>query len=455
MANWLIRNPAGIVTGEPGATARLGTQDLRIRGGFITDIAPHLQPEPDERVIDAQDCVVYPGWVSTHHHLFQSLLKGMPVGIQERLYGWLGAVPYRYLDRFDPERMRLAATVGMAELLLSGTTTCADHHYLYYRGGPRELGDILFEVADSLGMRFILCRGGATRPTDHPGYPQYLPPEPIDAYVADVERLAARYHEPRGDAMRRVVMAPTTPTYSVAPEDLEALASAARRLGLRMHTHLSETEGYVSYCEERHGMTPTDFCAAHGWAGEDVWFAHMVHVAPAEFPRLARERTGIAHCPQSNCRLGSGVAPVPAMAAAGVRISLGVDGAASNEAADMINETHQAWLVHRGHGAQADRTRVEEVVHWGTAGGADILGLDRIGTLAPGKAADLVIYRLDQPRYFGLHDPLIAPVVAGGTPSIQLALVQGRCVVEDDQIPGLDIHDLAQRARQAVMQLAE
>jgi len=454
MTNWLIRKSEAVLTGAAGTDARASGVDIRVRDGFITEMAPDLKQSEDETLVDAQDCVVYPGWVNTHHHLFQSLLKAVPGGMQQRLDGWLAAVPYRYLERFDVDLMRAAARLGMTELLLSGTTTVADHHYLYYKGGPTELGDLLFEVADELGMRFVLCRGGATRPSSHAGYPVHLPSETTSAFIKDVERLKNSYHENRGDAKRRVVMAPTTPTFSVSPEDLQIFADAARHLGLRMHTHLSDTESYVTYCRERHGMTPTEFCAAHGWSGEDVWFAHMVHTSAEEIPGLARAGTGITHCPQSNCRLGSGVAPVPQMARAGVRISMGVDGAASNEAPDMISETHQAWLVHRGAQLDADATRVEDVVHWASRGGANILGLDKVGLLAPGMAADLVVYRLDQPRYWGIHDAAVAPIVAGGTPSIKLSMVQGQPVVEDGVIAGASERpNLAVEARNAVQRL--
>lgn len=454
MTNWLIRKPQGIITGADGHDARVEDIDIRVRDGYITEMGADLVQGADETLVDARDCVVYPGWVNTHHHLFQSLLKAVPAGMQERLDGWLSAVPYRYLERFDVDLMRAAARLGMTELLLSGTTTVADHHYLYYQGGPTELGDLLFEVADELGMRFVLCRGGATQPSKHPGYPSHLTPESTGAFIKDVERLANLYHQDSGDAKRRVVMAPTTPTYSVSPEDLRTFADAARQMGLRMHTHLSETEGYVKHCQEQHGMTPTDFCAAHGWAGEDVWFAHMVHTSAEEIPRLAREGTGIAHCPQSNCRLGSGVAPIPQMAQAGVRLSIGVDGSASNEAPDMISETHQAWLVHRGSQLDANATQVEDVVHWASRGGANILGLDNVGIVAPGMAADLVLYRLDHPRYWGIHDVAVAPVVAGGAPSIKLSMVQGEPVVKDGVVVGAsDSQMLANETRNAVHRL--
>ncbi|WP_258867975.1 amidohydrolase family protein [Alkalilimnicola ehrlichii] len=224
-------------------------------------------------------------------------------------------------------------------------------------------------------------------------------------------------------------------------------------MGVRLHTHLSETAEYVRYCREVHDMTPVEFCAEHGWLGEDVWFAHMVHVDDSEIPLLQQTGTGIAHCPQSNCRLGSGIARVPEMAKRGIPISLAVDGAASNEAADMVQEAHTAWMIHRALGG-ADAVTVEDVVHWGTRGGAEVLGLTGLGLIEPGKAADLVVYDLDQPRYFGVHDPAVAPVVAGGSATIRYLLINGRVCVQDGVVPGLDMEGLRARAAETVAALA-
>ncbi len=452
MSRLLIKGAAAVMTGHLGEAARAGAADIRIRDGVITEVAPGLAAEADEAVLDAAGCVVYPGWINTHHHLFQSVLKAVPDGINQPLFGWLGAVPYPRLTRIRDRDLETAARVGLAELLLSGTTTCADHHYIYYAGLDAEMADVLFEVAGQLGMRFVLCRGGATEKGRHPGYPNDLESEALDQIVRDVQRLAERYHDASPRAMRRVVMAPTTPTFSVDPATLRELARAGRALGLRLHSHLSETADYVSYCREVHGCTPVQFCADNEWLGEDVWFAHMVHVADSELPLLAGTGTGIAHCPQSNCRLGSGIARAPEMARLGIPVSLAVDGAASNEAADMIQEAHCAWMVHRAIGG-ADAVTVEDVVHWGTRGGARVLGFPEMGLIAPGHAADLVVYDLDQPRYFGSHDPAVAPVAAGGSPSLRYVLVDGRPRVVDGAIPGLDLAALRAEAAEVVAAL--
>ena len=450
----LIRGAAAILTGLPGAAMRQDVirdgGDLRVRAGVVEAIG-RLVPRDGEPVLDASGCVIQPGWVNTHHHLFQSLLKGVPAGIDLPLLPWLSAVPVAYRRYFDHEAaLRVAARVGLVELLLSGCTTVADHQYRYWPGMPFDASDAVFAEAASLGVRFVLCRGGQTqsREIDVDPPPQTVP-ESLDAFLAAVERDVHRFHDPAPDAMRRVVCAPTTPTWSVRPPELREIARAARAMGIRLHSHLSETVDYVRFCREVLGCTPMEFVAEHEWVGPDVWFAHMVHLSEAEVAFVARTGTGVAHCPQSNARLGSGTAPIPALLRAGASVSLAVDGAASNEAADMLSEAHACWLAHRAVGG-ADAIRTDDVVRIGTAGGAKVLGLDRIGTLASGQAADLAVWSLEDPRFMGLHDPSVATVASGGRPRLRRLLVGGRTVVEDDVIPGLDLDALRAQAGELV-----
>jgi cytosine/adenosine deaminase-related metal-dependent hydrolase len=463
----LIRNIHSIMTGLAGDAARTPGPDMRIVDGVIAAIGK-LAPQAGEQQIDATDCIAYPAWVNTHHHLFQSLLKGDPQGIDLSLTPWLAATPYRYRARFDAELFRLAARIGMVELLRSGCGTIADHNYLYYPGMPYDTSEILFEEAEALGLRFVLCRGGATRTRQlEAELPSALRPETLDGYLQDVTRLVQRYHDPAPQAMRRVVMAPTTPLYSAAPEELRVMAAEARRQGIRLHSHLSETVGYQDSAQAMHGCSPVAFAAQHDWLGKDVWFAHLVKLDEEEIRLLGATGTGIAHCPQSNGRLGSGIAPIRQLEEAGVPISIGVDGAASNEAADMLSETHAAWLMQRARRGQqaqpqfrggrfeggADAATVEDVIRWGTTGGARVLGLDALDGLQVGQQADIALYRLDDPRYFGLHDPAIGPVAGGGRPYLKALLVGGRSVVSEDAIPGVDLAELGRRARQAIAQL--
>lgn len=463
----LIRNARHVLTGLRGAAARHHGPDIRVLDGRIVAMGA-LTPLPGETRIDARDCVVYPAWVNTHHHLFQSLLKGEPGGVNQSLTPWLAATPYRYRGAFDEHSFRLAARIGLIELLRSGCATVADHHYLYYPGMPYDSAAILFDEADKLGMRFVLCRGGGTQTRQlEADLPQALRPEKLDDYLADVERLVGLYHDPAPDAFRRVVMAPTTTLHSTTAHELREIARAGRRWGLRLHSHLSETVDYLDAARAKFDMTPVQFCAEHDWLGADVWFAHLVKLLPEEIRLLGQTGTGIAHCPQSNGRLGSGIADIVALEAAGVPISIGVDGAASNEAADMQSEAHAAWLLQRARKGEqarpryaggtfeggADAASIEDVVRWGTAGGAHVLGLPAVGTLAVGQAADIAIYRLDDPRYFGLHDPAIGPVACGGRASLKALLIGGRQVVTDDRIPGLDMAELGREAAKAVLDL--
>ncbi len=473
MNDLLVRGAAHLWTGLRGDAMRArGGTDIRVRGGLIAAIGT-LSPEPGERVLDAAGCVVYPGWVNTHHHLFQSLLKGIPAGLNLALVPWLAAVPVPYRRHFDTEHaLRVAARVGLVELLLSGCTTVADHQYHYYPGMPFDASAAVFDEAAQLGLRFVLCRGGQTQSrtmTDQSAPPQAAP-ETLDDFLASVERDVNRFHDPGPLAMRRVVSAITTPNWSCKPEHLIPLAREARRLGIRLHSHLSETHDYVRWAREVHDCTPMQFVERHEWVGPDVWYAHMVHLDDSELALCARTGTGIAHCPQSNGRLGSGIARVPEMLASGVPVSLAVDGAASNEAADMLSEAHACWLMHRadpragerqpaghvpGHhraqpGGDAAAMTVEDVVHIGTAGGARVLGIEGIGTLEVGKAADFAVYALDEPRHFGLHDPAIAPVASGGSAKLRAVLVAGRIVVENGTIPGLDL-DALRRDAQALV----
>jgi cytosine/adenosine deaminase-related metal-dependent hydrolase len=452
MTAMLIENAAGIFTGLPGVQMRTSGA-IRIRDGVIAEIGA-LQPQPDEQRLDARGCVIYPGLISTHHHMFQSVMKGVTAGINLPLAGWLRAAPYKLWSKLDEEALAVAAKIALSELLLSGTTTAADHHYLFSDTFRFDPAHVIFEVARSLGIRLVFCRGGSTkaRHMNADDFPP-MPVESLDSMLKSVEACAQRFHDPSPRSLTRVALAPTTPTWSLDPGELKEVIAAARRMKLRLHSHLSETSDYVDFCLSVHGKRPVEWLADHDWLGPDIWFAHLVHLDPGEVEMLASTGTGMAHCPQSNCRLGSGVAPADHMARLGGAVSLGVDGAASNEAADMISEMHSCWHTHRAvKGAHA--VTAEDVVHWATAGGARVLGFPEIGTLVPGQQADIAIFDLNQPRHFGMHDPLIAPVTCGGAGHVRYLLVGGRIVVEDGAIPGLDIAKLRSDAIRVVERLA-
>ena len=467
--SYLIKNAHAILTGLSANAARSSATDIRIQDGKIKEIG-QLTQQPHEHVVSAKDCVIYPAWVNTHHHLFQSLLKGEPQGLNQSLTAWLASTPYRFRGAFDEETFRVAVRIGLIELLRSGCATVADHHYLYWPKMPFDGAAILFDEAKKLGMRFVLCRGGATLTRGlESELPQALRPEKFDDYMVDIERLVHLYHQPDGHAFRKIVMAPTSTLHSTTAQQFRESAKIARQLGIRMHSHLSETVDYLDAAKAKFNMTPVQYCAENDWVGHDVWFAHLVKLLPEEIQILGQTHTGIAHCPQSNARLGSGIADLVTLEKAGMTISIGVDGAASNEAADMLSETHAAWLLQRARkgmlavpqyeGGQfeggADAATIEDIIRWGTVGGAKILGLDQVGTIEVGQQADLVLYRLDDPRYFGLHDMAIAPVASGGRPHIQAMFIAGKMVMENDQIPDLDMMELAAQAKDAVKLLQQ
>ena len=447
----LIRGAAAIMSGLPAASRPAGP-DIRIRGSIIAEIGA-LQPTPGEAVVDAANCVIYPGWVNTHHHLLQALMKGVPAGMAAPLRQWLDVVPFAFRMRLDEDMLQTAALLGLAELVLCGCTTVADFHNLYFPGIAFDSSGVIFAAAERLGVRMVLCRGfnARSRASATP-QPLSMPPETIAAVLADLERLVASWHDPSPAARRRVVAAPSSFTQSARAGELKEVAAAARRLGLRMHSHLAESRDDVMFCREMHGMRPLEYAASQDWIGPDVWFAHLVHVDADDIRVLAESGTGIAHCPGSNARLGNGVAPVLDMRGAGVPIGLGQDGGAANDPGDMISEAHFAWYAHRARG-RPEALSIEDVIHWGTRGGAAVLGFEKVGAIAPGFAADLAVYELDDIRFAAFHDPGIAPVATGVRPRLKRLLVGGRTVVADDQIIDLDLAELRQRAKAAVRRL--
>jgi len=448
----LIRDAAAIWTGEV-AVARRDRASLRVEDGRIAAIGD-LLPLPGEEIVDARGCVVAPGWVNAHHHFFQSLLKAVPGGLHKPLAEWSPAVSLRYRGGFDEKTFRVAARLALTELVLAGCTTIADHQFLYWQGMDFDPAAIAFDEAARLGVRLILCRGGMTTSTDPAA--RHVPwrrPETVDAIVRDVENLVRRYHDPSAEAFRRIVVAPTTMGSRTTRDDLTVLGEAARRMGLRRHSHLNETGDDNAYCREKYGRSAVELCEEVGWLAPDIWYAHLVHTTADEIDRLARNGVGLAHCPASNARLAGGIAPVPAMMQAGLRIGFGVDGAASNEAADMLSEMRFAWLLHRakfGNGAPDIAT----ITRWASAGGAELVGLN-VGRLSPGMPADLGVYALDDLAHAGMHDLGAGLVISSGRPILRRLLCAGQEVVRDGEILTLDLAQLRQDAASAVAQLIE
>jgi len=454
MAQLLIRNIHTLVTMVAGEKPRQNV-DLHIADGKIADIRPAAQtpaaPPPARpgkpaatTGSDGSRCVVYPGFINTHHHLYQTLTRNIPRVQNAKLFDWLLDL-YEVWRELTPEAVEVSTQVGLGELLLSGCTTTTDHFYLFPKSAPRELLDIEIETARKMGMRFHPTRGSMSRGRSTGG----LPPDDVvqtpEEIIADCDRLIRKYHDPKPFAMCRIILAPCSP-FSVTTELLKETAEYARRQKVFLHTHLCETKDEEDFCLQKLGKRPLDYMEEVGWVGPDVWYAHGIYFNDAEIKRLAATQTGVAHCPTSNLRLGSGIAPIPKMLEAGVRVGLAVDGSASNDSSNFLREMQMALLVHRvGTGVAA--MPPQRVLHMATRGGAAILGQPEIGELKPGGAADVAMFRLDRLEYAGaLADPASAVLFCGAGPRAEYTIVAGKVLVEEGALVGVPEAELVERA---------
>jgi cytosine/adenosine deaminase-related metal-dependent hydrolase len=406
------------------------------RENVIEQVGPTWQlPATADRVIDASGRIVLPGLVNTHHHLYQTLTRNIPAVQDAELFDWL-KVLYRVWGELTEEGVYWSARVGLAELLLSGCTTSSDHLYLY----PNDCAiDAEIKAAQELGIRFQPCRGSMSLGTSRGGLPPDSLVEGEEEILADCERVISRYHDPKPYAMCRIVLAPCSP-FSVTPELMGETRAMAQRHGVYCHTHLAETRDEEGFCREKFGCRPLSYAQRLGWLGEDVWFAHAIHLNDDEVKLLAETKSGVAHCPTSNMRLGSGIAPVRDMVEAGVKVGLAVDGSASNDSSHMLAEVRQAMLLQRIRYGAAGFSATQ-ALEAAIRGGAAVLGRDDIGSLEPGKAADIVAFRLDCLDYAGaLHDP-VAALVFCAPQKVDLSVIDGRVVVQDGAVSGLDIRE--------------
>jgi len=402
--------------------------------GRAAELPAHLQAD---EVIDARDRVVIPGLVNTHHHFFQTLTRVLPAAQDCELFDWLTAL-YPVWARLTPEMVRASTLTAMAELLLSGCTTTSDHLYLYPNGARL---DDCFEAAEEIGMRFHGARGSMSVGRSAGGLPPDSVVESEPAILADTQRLIERWHDPARHAMRRVVVAPCSP-FSVSTGLMRDAAALARAHQVSPHTHLAENDNDIAYTREKFNCTPAEYAEQLGWLGPDVWHAHCVKLDPAGIALFAKTGTGVAHCPGSNMRLASGIAPIRALRDAGVPVSIAVDGSASNDSGHMLGEARLALLLQRvahgpvkGPGALTAR----EVLEIATLGGAKVLNRDDIGALAPGMSADLVGVPLDEIGMAGAgHDPLAALFFCH-VPRVAFSVVDGRVVVRDGELATLDL----------------
>jgi len=439
MTTLLIKDADVLVTMD-AARRELASCDVLCRDGEIVSVGSNLEQAADT-VIDARGCVVTPGLVNTHHHLYQTLTRAVPAGQDALLFGWLQTL-YPIWAGMGPEAFHVSAQIGLAELALSGCTMSSDHQYLFPNGA--KLDDTI-EAAKTVGVRFHATRGAMSIGESNGGLPPDDLVETEDAILADCCRVIDAFHDTSENAMVRVAIAPCSP-FSVSQDLMRQAALLARDKGVRLHTHLAENDEDVAYSLEKFGCLPGQYAEDLGWVGDDVWHAHCVKLNPDEIGLFASSHTSVAHCPCSNCRLGSGIAPIRAMRDAGVCVGLGVDGSASNDAGHLLSEARLAMLLQRVDNG-ADAMGAREALELATLGGAKALGRDECGVLAPGKRADLAIWDVSGIEAVGNWDPVAALVLCGPFQARDV-VVEGRLVVQDGLLTTLDLPMIVERANE-------
>ena len=441
-----------IVTMDPDAT-EIDDGHVIVGGGRILAIgrgpAPNDAYAVGSRRVDGRGCLLTPGLVNTHHHLYQWATRGLAA--DDGLFGWL-TTSYPIWRHLDEDIVRGAATTALGQLALTGCTTSSDHHYVF----PHDGGDVLgatIDAAATIGLRFHATRGSMDLGRSQGGLPPDEVTEDRDVILAASADAMARWHDPSPSSMVQIALAPCSP-FSVTGALLRESATLARELGVRLHTHLAETADEEAFCLERFGARPVDYLADLGWVEGDVWFGHGIHLSDADITAFASVGAGVAHCPSSNARLGAGIARLRDLTRAGVPVGLGVDGAASNESSSLVEELRHALLFSRAKDGPEALT-VREALAVATLGGARVLGrADDIGSIEVGKQADLALWRLDALSHHGIDDP-VAALVLGSAPPLEALLVGGRLVVEGDRLVTADQDELATEAQRVTRRLRE
>ncbi|UYV36942.1 8-oxoguanine deaminase [Rhodobacteraceae bacterium D3-12] len=444
MPETLVRNADFILTMDE-TRRELRSGDILIRDGVVVSVGQGLRTSGE--VIDAQGCVVTPGLVNTHHHLFQSMTRAVPGAQDALLFGWLKTL-YPIWGHMGPEEMFVSAQVGLAELALSGCTLTSDHLYIYPNG--TRLDDTIAAAAE-VGLRFHPTRGAMSVGESNGGLPPDSLVEKEAAILDDCIRVIDRFHDDSDGAMVRVGVAPCSP-FSVSRELMRDTAILARDKGVMLHTHLAENDEDIAFSEEKFGCRPGQYAEDLGWTGDDVWHAHCVKLDAREIDLFARSGTGIAHCPCSNCRLGSGIAPVRRFRDAGVKVGLGVDGSASNDTGNLVGEARMAMLLQRV-ASGADAMSAREALEIATRGGAEVLGRTDCGQIAPGKRADIAIWDATGLDSAGSWDP--AALLLAGPTRVRDLLVEGRRVVQDGRMATIDQRSVVARQNALARALAE
>lgn len=434
----VIKNAQSVLTMDD-ERRELRAVDIHVKDGQIAAIGQGLRITNTTDVVDGSSCIVTPGLVNTHHHLYQTLTRAVPGGQDALLFGWLQTL-YPIWAKFSPEHMRISALVGLAELALSGCTMSSDHLYLFPNGS--RLDDTI-AAAQEIGLRFFPTRGAMSIGQSLGGLPPDSLVEREEDILNDCIRVVDQFHDPNPSAMVRVGIAPCSP-FSVSRELMRDAALLARDKGVYLHTHLAENDEDVAYSLEKFGCRPGQYAEDLGWTGPDVWHAHCVKLDAEEQTLFAQTKTGVAHCPCSNCRLGSGIAPIRQMRDRGVPVGLGVDGSASNDAGNLILEARQAMLLQRV-SKGSDAMSAREALEIATRGGADILGRPECGRIAIGKRADIAIWDANCLENAGSWDP--AALLLAGPTKVKHLIVDGRMIVEDGQLLSVDLPRLIDHQR--------
>ncbi|HSJ57182.1 MAG TPA: 8-oxoguanine deaminase [Anaerolineae bacterium] len=433
MPSLLLKNATLLATMDDDRR-RFQNGGIYVEDNVISQVGPssNLPPLAD-RVVDARGMVVLPGLINTHHHLYQSLTRALPGAQNAKLFDWLRYL-YPIWAGLTAEAVYVSALVGLGELALSGCTTSTDHLYIY----PNDARiDDEIRAARDLGIRFQPSRGSMSMGESEGGLPPDSVVEDEDAIMADTERACHQHHDPSRYSMVRIAVGPCSP-FSVTPELMRRSATLARDHGLHLHTHVAETADENEYCRKMFGVRPVELMRQLEWVGPDVSWAHCVHLNEAEIDLMAETGTGVSHCPTSNMRLGSGIAPVRAMLDAGVKVAIAVDGSASNDSGHLIDEVRHAMLLQRV-ALGADALSSDEALWMGTRGGAAVLGRDDVGALAPGMAADFIGIRLDRLALAGAQADPLAALIFCAPPTVDLSVINGRVVVENGQIQTIDM----------------
>jgi 8-oxoguanine deaminase len=430
-----IKDPIAILA--DGAERGVVVQDGRISELVPAGTSPAT---PGAAVFEAGNHIVLPGLINTHHHFFQTLTRATPAALDRELFDWLNAL-YPIWAGLTPEALELAATVAMSELLVSGCTTTTDHHYLFPVGLEAAI-DIEVQVAKRLGIRVVLTRGSMNLSQRDGGLPPDSVVQDEDIILADSQRLIDRYHQRGDDAMVQIALAPCSP-FTVTTSLMRSSAQLAAKNDIRLHTHLGETEDESRFCQEKYGCRPLDYLEDCGALGERTWLAHAIHFNADEIIRLGHARTTISHCACSNQVLASGGCPVCDMEAAGVRVGIGVDGSASNDGSNLIQEVRAAFLLQR-HRYGVTKVSHRDALRWATKGSAACVGRPALGEIRERNVADLALFKLDELRFSGQGDPIAALVLCGAHTADRV-MVGGQWVVEDGRIPGLDVDNLIRR----------